>query len=94
VRGEHEADDAFAVLQRADAVLDEGRGVLHPERDGISRPELVLQDGCLRLGALAQRRDPADGVVPAAQVVELLGCRRSPAADVGVVRLDVVGGGR
>ena len=47
--------------------------------------------GPLGLGALGQRRHAADGVVAAGQVGQLLGRRRPAPADVGVVRLDVVG---
>ena len=35
VGGEDEADDALHVADRRDGVLDEGRGVLHPQDDPV-----------------------------------------------------------
>ena len=93
VRRQHQAHDA-AGGHRLDGGLDGGRGVLQPEHHGepAGRPlvERGLQPCPLGLGALGQRRQAADGLVAAGQLGQQLGRGRSTAADVRVVRQDLV----
>ena len=75
-----------------------GAACFRPEHDVVAAVvgaiERGLQRDSLRLGALGQRRDPADRRVPGGELGQLLVGRRTAAADVGVVRQDLVGRSR
>ena len=79
-------------------VFDGGRGVLgpvaHHEPTGVGRLEGGRQPVHLGPGSVGQRRGATDGPVPADQLVEELGGRRSAPPDGGVEGLDPFGGGR
>ena len=84
MRREHQPEDPARAGggQLGDGVLDEGRRVLHPQRDpdvGAARfGQRPLDPRHLRARELQQRRAAADRLVPPAQLGEQLGSGGRP----------------
>ena len=96
VGGHHQGDDPFDAQtgELLDRRLDPRVGVLEADRHGVrvgrQDVERPLEGVALRHRALGERRYASDRLVATDEVGQLLGGRRAAAADVGVVRLDLV----
>ncbi len=97
MRRQYQADDFVDTRtgQRGRRLFDQGFGVLgavgHDVVAGRTPLELGAHGIDLGLGALGERREPADGGVAPLQIGQLLGRGRTAAADPGVEGGDIGG---